>query len=224
MKFLTALEPISRETFSRFCRLLYDRHLVTGVGGNVSARTGKHFFMTPSGVSLRDIRPTIVVVVDQKGNVLSGEAPSRDMGLHLAVLRKRPDVNVVCHIHNAHIIAASAILAPGPDSLPPLTPGFVFYAHPLPMLPFMLPGSHELAEAAAKELSPRTRPALLLQNHGLITVGNNLPHAVNVAEEVEEAARILVLTRGTAKTIPEDQLSRIRGKRKADTPSNSRPQ
>jgi ribulose-5-phosphate 4-epimerase/fuculose-1-phosphate aldolase len=167
------------------------------------------------------MHPPVVVIVDKNGNVLSGEPPSKDMGLHLAVLQERPDVSVVCHIHNAYLVAASTMLSPGPDALPPLTPGFVFYAHPLPMLPFMLPGSQELAEAAAKELSSRKRNAVLLQSHGLISLGTSFAHAINVAEEIEEAARIFVLTRGTAKGIPQEQLSAIRGER--DTTSNRFP-
>lgn len=223
MKPTGGLRPVSQETFCAFCRLLYDRRLVTGVGGNVAARTGNHVFLTPSGVSLRDITPHLLVTVDALGTVRSGEAPTRDIQMHLGILKKRPDVDVICHVHNAHIIAASAMLDPGPDTLPPLTPGFVHYAYPLTMLPFMLPGSQKLAVAAANQLSSPNSNALLLQSHGLITVGHDFPYAVNVAEEIEEAARIFVLTGGRAKSIPREHLQGIRGEEKPPFQPRQRP-
>jgi len=131
--------------------------------------------------------------------------------MHLEVLRKKPDINVVCHVHGAYIIAASAMLSPGPSSLPPFTPGFVFYAYPLPMLPFIVPGTRELAEAVVEELSTRARGALLLQNHGLITIGRDFEETLNLAEEINEAAQIFVLGSAKAKTIPFNLLDKIRG-------------
>lgn len=202
---------VSQETFCRFCRLLYERHLVTGIGGNVAARMGKHILVTPSGVSLREIHPNTVVTVNEGGEILSGDAPTKDIQMHLGILKVRADVNIVCHVHGAFVIAASAMLTLGPDALPPLTPGFVFYAHPLPMLPFMLPGSAMLAQRVVEEFTPGDRSALLLQSHGLVTAGNDFSHAINVAEEIEEAARIWVLTGGKAKAIPQEHVKRIRG-------------
>lgn len=59
--------PPSKEEFCRFCHLLYERHLVAGVGGNVSARSNDHIFLTPSGFSLRDVDTETVIVVNGKG-------------------------------------------------------------------------------------------------------------------------------------------------------------
>ena len=101
------------------------------------------------------------------------------------------------------------MLKPGPDTLPPITPGFVYYAHPLPMVPFLVPGTQILAKTVAEKFSKRQRRAVLLQNHGLVTVGKDFQEALNVAEEVDEAARIYVLTGGKAKAIPSEDLSKI---------------
>jgi 3-dehydro-4-phosphotetronate decarboxylase len=199
----------SKETFCRFCHLLYDRHLVTGVGGNMAVRSGENILLTPSGYSLRDVEPDMVVTVDGEGLVIEGANPTKDAGMHLAVLRANPDLNVVFHVHGTYLVAASVMLEPGPDTLPPITPGFVYYAHPLPMVPFLVPGTQILADTVAEKISKRHCRAVLLQNHGLVTVGKNFEEALNVAEEVDEAARIFVLTRGKAKTIPLEDLSRI---------------
>jgi ribulose-5-phosphate 4-epimerase/fuculose-1-phosphate aldolase len=195
-----------KKDFCRFCRLLYERHLVSGVGGNMSARAGDNIFLTPSGYSLRDVEPDVVVKVSNSGEVLEGGTPTKDAGMHIGILRSRPSVNVVCHVHGAYIVAATTILEPGPDTLPPLTPGFTFYAYPIPMIPFLVPGTEMLAENVIRELSKEKCRALLLQNHGLVTVGKDFQAALNVAEEIDEAARIFILTGGKAKAIPSKDL------------------
>jgi L-fuculose-phosphate aldolase len=204
-------DQILKEDFCLFCRLLYDRHLVTGVGGNVSARIGDRFFITPSGHSLRGLNPARVVTLDQKGRVLEGGVPTKDFGVHMGILDIRPDINVVCHVHGAFIIAASTLMDPGPDALPPITPGFVYFAYPLAMTPFRVPGTKEFARDTTEQFSRSTCNALLLQNHGLVTVGGNFEEAMNIAEEIDEAASIYLLTNGKAKAISLADVRRIKG-------------
>ncbi len=192
---------MSREVFSHVCRLLYDRRLVTGAGGNVCMRDGDGSLITPSGWSLRDVTPESAVRIDAQGRSEGGLRPSKEASMHLEILRVRPDLNVVCHVHGIYIVAASAVLGPGDTSLPPLCPGFIYYAYPLPLLKFMLPGSPELCAAVADRMRAPGRNAVLLQNHGLVTAGPDWQTAVNVAEEVDEAAAIYVLTGGKARTV-----------------------
>lgn len=199
----------SKKTFCRFCHLLYDRHLVTGVGGNMAARSGENILLTPSGYSLREVKPDMVVTVNGEGIVIKGTNPTKDAAMHLGVLRARPDVNVVFHVHGAYIVSASVMLEPGPDTLPPLTPGFVYYAYPLSMVPFLVPGTQILAKTVAEKFSKRQCQAVLLQNHGLVTVGKDFQETLNVAEEIDEAARIFVLTDGKARTILLEDLDKI---------------
>jgi ribulose-5-phosphate 4-epimerase/fuculose-1-phosphate aldolase len=199
----------SKEDFCRFCHLLYDRHLVSGVGGNMAARAADTILLTPSGYSLRDVKSDMVAVLSNKGDVLQGMDPTKDADMHLNILRIRADVNVVCHVHGAFIIAASTLMEPGSNSLPPVTPGFVHYAYPLPMLPFMVPGTDKLARTVAKALSYKGSRAVLLQNHGLVTTGIDFEEALNIAEEIEEAARVVVLTEGKSRTIPAEEIDKI---------------
>ena len=203
-------DRISKEDFCLFCRLLYDRHLVTGVGGNVSARIGDKFFITPSGHSLRGLNPNLLVTLDKKGRVLEGAVPTKDVRVHMGILGIRPDINVVCHVHGAFIIAASALMEPGPDVLPPITPGFTYFAHPLTMVPFRVPGTEEFARTTTEQFSHPKCRALLLQNHGLMAVGENFEEAVNIAEEIDEAARIYLMTDGKAKAISLEDVRKIK--------------
>jgi ribulose-5-phosphate 4-epimerase/fuculose-1-phosphate aldolase len=206
---ITKAPVLSHEDFCAYCRLLYDRHLVTGVGGNLAVRSGERIFVTPSGYALRDIRPDIVVTLDPGGRVIEGGVPTKDLEMHLHVLRARRDAGAVCHVHGAHIIAVSAILPTGDSSLPPLTPGFVYYAYPLPHLPFLVPGSGNLAKRVAEALSGKKGKAVLLQNHGLVTIGRDFSEAMNVAEEIDEAARVYLLTEGKGTVIPPSDLDKI---------------
>lgn len=202
--------PLSKENFCFFCRTLYDRHLVTGVGGNLSIRVGEKIFITPSGYSLGDMVPDIVITMNSEGRVIEGGNPTKDVDVHLGVFSKRPEVNVVCHAHGAFIIAVTALLDPGPDSLPPITPGFVYFAYPLAMIPFMVPGSKEFERASTNHFSQSGSSALLLQNHGLITVGKNFQEALNIAEEIDEVARIYLLTGGKAKVLTDKDIGDIK--------------
>ena len=196
----------SREDFCRCCHLLYERRLVCGVGGNISARTGDNVFITPSGYSLRDIKPDMVTKLSKDGTILEGGTPTKDNEMHLGILRALPEINVVLHTHGSYITAATGLLKPGSDTLPPLTPGFVYYAHPLPMLPFFVPGTVVLANSVIKELSTNGRRAVLLQNHGLVSIGRDFQEATNIAEEIDEAARIFILTGGKASAIPPEDV------------------
>lgn len=203
----------SRKDFCEFCRLLYDRHLVTGVGGNVAARSGNRIFLTPTGCSLRALKPERIAVVNGEGRLLEGDPPTTESHIHMETLRARPDINVVIHLHGAYLIAVSTLLNPGPNALPPLTPGFVYYAYPLPMIPFMVPGTKKLSSSVSTELTIKKGCTVLLQNHGLITAGKDFSEALNIAEEIDEAARVYILTRGRATRISDKDIVKIKALR-----------
>lgn len=108
-----------------------------------------------------------------------------------------------------YLIAASTKMTPGNNSLPPITPGFCFFAYPLVMLPFYVPGTEELANVVANHFAETNAMALLLQNHGLITVGADMRQTLNITEEINEAAEVFVLSNGEVTTIPDEDIKRI---------------
>ncbi|MBN2063079.1 MAG: class II aldolase/adducin family protein [Deltaproteobacteria bacterium] len=203
-------EKTVKEEFSVFCKILYNRDLVCGVGGNVSVRFNDNIFITPSGYSLGAINPEVIVSVNMDGKVLEGGTPSMETGMHLGIFKTRAEVNTVCHVHGASLIAFSTLAAPGQDVLPPITPGFAYLAHPLAMLPFMVPGSETLSRAVKEIFSAPGCAALLLQNHGLVTVGKRFQEAINIAEEIDEAVRIWLFTGGKGSVIPDEAVARIK--------------
>jgi len=85
------------------------------------------------------------------------------------------------------------------------------------MIPFMVPGSPDLAKSVSEAFSGKDSYAVLLLNHGLITVGEDFNKALNIAEEVDEAARVYLLTGGRALPISSENIGHIKALRNLPT-------
>lgn len=166
---------------------LYQKGLVSAMGGNVSARLpGKNeFWITPSGVFKGDLHLDDLVKIDLKGNIVEGfMKPSIEWPMHAAVYKLRPDVNAVIHAHNP----ITTGLAMG--GIPPqmITVEAVVFLRKVPVVDFVFPGTDELAEHVAKAVKETAARALVLQNHGVLGLGYNLVEAESVVEVLEEVA------------------------------------
>ncbi len=206
----------------RYCQRLYERELVSSTGGNVSVRSDRgSILISPTGRALVDLLPGDFVEVSLAGEVVAGGRPSKELPFHLAAYRARPDVEAVIHGHCAYAVAASTLLPPDPvDSLPAYTAGYVMRVGRLPLLPYLPAGSVELSRAVAEVLTPSTR-AVLLQNHGFISVGPDLETAFNTADELLDALKVFVLSGGRARPLPESAREELLA-RVAAAPSPSR--
>lgn len=191
------------------CKFLYDRKLVTSTGGNVSARGAEGtVFITPSGESLGRLTAASMVKTDLQGKALEGGKPSKEVFMHCAVYRAREDITAVVHTHSAYAVVLSCIATPGEeDVLPAMTPGHVVKVGPLKLVKYFKPGSAGLAESVWK-LAGNSK-AILLQNHGLITFGKNMDEALNIAEDVEESAKIYILSGGKARRLTCDEVKEM---------------
>ncbi|GAA2856657.1 aldolase [Streptosporangium fragile] len=171
---------------------LFDRRLTHGRTGNLSARTGDGFLITPTGGSLRSLGE--LSLVSLTGKHLDGPKPSKEAFLHAALYRARPDAGAVVHLHSTYAVAVSCHDGLDPDDvLPPLTAYYVMRVGRLPLLPYHAPGDPALGPIA--ERAARTAHALLLANHGPIVAGPDLPAAADAIEELEETARLWLLLR-----------------------------
>ena len=191
----------------KYCGRLYDRGLVSSTGGNVSVRTGPtSILISPTGKALVDLTSEDFVEVTLDGEVAGRGRPSKELPFHLTAYRRRPDVHAVIHGHCAYAVAASTLLPVNPeDSLPAYTAGYVFRVGKLPLLPYLPAGSIELSEAVGAVLTP-TRKAILLQNHGFISVGPDLATAFETADELLDALTVFVVSSGRARPLPDDAL------------------
>ncbi|MEW5977480.1 MAG: class II aldolase/adducin family protein [Acidobacteriota bacterium] len=172
----------------------YDRGYAFGSTGNLSVRIGEHVWITPTGYSLRGLTAHSLSQIDLNGTRLNANAPSKEYPFHLAAYRHREDVNAIVHLHSTHSVALSCLASLNPqEPLPAITPYYFMRVAPLAVLPYLRPGSPELAHAVGQ--AAESHNCLLLRNHGLITLGTCLSEAIDRAEELEETARLRFLLR-----------------------------
>ncbi|MFV9672634.1 MAG: class II aldolase/adducin family protein [Acidimicrobiia bacterium] len=170
--------------------------LVAGSSGNISARVAgtELVAITPTDVRYSAIEPDDVVVVERSGEVVVGRhMPTSELPLHLAVYDARPDMSAIAHTHSPYATAFAVIREPIPLIS---NEGLGVRALEVEVAPFAIPGSRELADAVVAVLmrTPQTR-AVLLANHGLLTVGVDLETACNLAHSIELEARVCQLAR-----------------------------
>jgi ribulose-5-phosphate 4-epimerase/fuculose-1-phosphate aldolase len=175
-------------------RRLHRMGMVAGSGGNLSVKVGERIFITPTGLSFRDLNRPDIAEVGLDGRWLAGPLPSSEWRMHVGLLRLIPGIGAVCHVHGLYSIAFSILMGPGGDKLPQLTPGLVLLG-PVPILPQLPPGSGLLAEKVTSAIGAQGARAVLLENHGLVTVGKDLGKALDLAEEIEAGLRLWFLVR-----------------------------
>jgi ribulose-5-phosphate 4-epimerase/fuculose-1-phosphate aldolase len=176
------------EKIAKAGKELYDHGLVKGTSGNISARIpgGDAFLIKSSGARMGRLKPEELVLVDLEGNKISGElSVSAETPMHAAIYRARKDVQAVVHTHAA---TATAFGIAGKEILPLQIEMFMLLPNGVPIVPFKQPGSKALAEAVQKRIADYD--AVILENHGTVTVGSTLEAACSLNEMVEEAAKI----------------------------------
>jgi len=190
-------ETRAREEIADFGRMLYQRGLAHGSSGNLSARVPGGLLVTPTNTCLGRLDPARLSKLDLEGRVLSGDPPSKESLLHLALYRARDVSGGIVHLHCTHCVALSCRAdLPADDVLPPVTAYHVMRIGQLPRLPFYRPGDPALAAAVGASAS--LHHAMLLANHGPVVAGRTLAEAVYNAEELEESAKIFLLLEGRA--------------------------
>lgn len=182
--------------------------LVTMTSGNVSGRdpATNLVVIKPSGLSFAALTPANLVVVDLHGNVVEGKlAPSVDTPTHLVVYRARADVNGMVHTHSNYATSFAALGQPIPAVLTAMADEF---GGPIPCGPYCQIGEEQIGEAIVQHIGHS--PAILLQNHGVFTIGPTPQAALKAAVMCEDLAKTihLALLRGTPIPIPAEEVER----------------
>jgi 3-dehydro-4-phosphotetronate decarboxylase len=184
----------TREEICRLGRSMFARGLTFGASGNISVRTPTGFLMTPTGVALDRLDPERLCVLDDEGKHLSGDPPTKEAFLHLAMYRERPKSHAIVHLHSTHSVTVSCLADVDAENvLPPITAYYVMRVGVLPLIPYHPPGDPNLAEAVRKKAGKHH--AVLLANHGPVVAGTTLDAAGNAMEELEETAKLYLLLR-----------------------------
>ncbi len=187
-------ETALREAIVRHGRSMFERGLTVGSSGNISARLDDGWLMTPTNVALNRLDPARLAKLDDRGRFVSGDPPTKESFLHIAMCRERAAAKAVVHLHSTHSVAVSCLAGVNADDvLPPITAYYVMRVGTLPLVPYYPPGDPDLAEAVRK-LANR-HAAVLLANHGPVVAGSSLDAAVNAIEELEETAKLFLLLR-----------------------------
>ena len=129
--------------------------------------------------------------MDLQGTVLEGEAPSKEMGMHLVMYRARPQAGAVIHAHPTFSITHSSLVRQESDNvIPPYTAAFYVRAGRVPMIPYHPSGSHSLHLAVEAKASDYH--VLLLRQHGLLVAAAKMTEALGIVEEIEQCCQISV--------------------------------
>ncbi|ERP96420.1 aldolase [Labrenzia sp. C1B10] len=185
-----------REQICMLAKSLFDRGLTSGSTGNISARTDDGgLLVSPTGTSFGRLDPGKLSRFDAKGRLIGGDNPTKEMPLHSAFYETRSSTGGVVHLHSCHAVALSMMPDVDEDNfLPPLTPYGIMKLGRVKLLPFFLPGDPAMGEAI-RGLSGK-RSAVMLSNHGPVVAGKDVEAACNAIEELEDTARLTMMTRG----------------------------
>ena len=185
-----------REHICRFGRSLFERGLTPGSSGNISVRLDDGgWLVTPTNASLGFLDPARISRLDAAGQLLSGDAPTKEIPLHRALFDTRSGARAIVHLHSTHAVALSMLPEIDPKAaLPPMTPYYLMRAGQTALVPYYRPGDPAVADAI-KGLAGRYS-SVLLANHGPVVAGETLEAAVFATEELEETAKLYLLLRG----------------------------
>ena len=184
-----------RDEIAEFGRSVFDRGLTAGSSGNISARLEDGWLLTPTNACLGRLDPARISKLAWDGHLISGDPPSKEAPLHLAMYQERAAAGAVVHFHSTYSAAVSCMRnLPAESCLPPLTAYFVMKIGRHPLVPYHRPGDPRLG-AAIRALAARYG-AVLLANHGPVVSAASLEAAVYAIEELEETAKLFLLLKG----------------------------
>jgi L-fuculose-phosphate aldolase len=178
----------AKKDIIEMCRRIYQRGYVAANDGNVSVRVDdEHIVLTPTGMSKGFLQPADLCVVDIDGNKVAGRLnPSSESKMHLAIYRARRDVNAVVH---AHPPTATGFAVAGIPLTKCVLPEVIVSIGSIPIAEYATPGSEDLADVVVRYLNQYD--AILMENHGAITVGETVTNAHYKMETMEHFAKIM---------------------------------
>lgn len=189
-------DAILREQICQIAKSMFDRGLTCGSSGNISARTSDGgLLVTPTGSTMGRLDPARLSYFNADGRLVSGDKPTKEMSLHAAFYETRGQkVGAVVHLHSTHSVALSVLPDTDPDNmLPPITAYGVMRLGRVKLLPYYMPGDPAMGEAIRGLAGKRS--AVVLANHGPVVAGKDIEAAAFAMEELEETAKLTLLTR-----------------------------
>lgn len=209
-----AIERV-RADVARLHAQLTRYELVIWTGGNISGRVpgADLFVIKPSGVEYEDLAPDTMILCDLDGNVVAGtpgsdRSPSSDTAAHAYVYRNMPHIGGVVHTHSTYATAWAARGAAIPCVITGMADEF---GGEIPVGPFAIIGDDSIGRGIVQTLSGHRSRAVLMQNHGVFTIGKDAKDAVKAAVMCEDVARTIhiALQLGKPIPIPQDKIDAL---------------
>jgi 3-dehydro-4-phosphotetronate decarboxylase len=184
-----------RADLVRFGKSLFDRGLTPGSSGNISVRLDDGWLFTPTNSCLGFLEADRLSKLDHNGQHITGDLPTKELSLHFAFYQARATAKAVVHLHSTYATLLSCLADTNPDdAIPPITPYVVMRVGRVPVVPYTKPGDAGVAPLILAKAPDY--PAVLLANHGPVVAGLSLESAVYAMEELEETAKLVVLSKG----------------------------
>ena len=207
-----------RHEICRIGRSLFERGLVHASAGNISVRLPEPhgFLITPTDACLGFLQPDQLAHADATGQPSSGPRASKTLALHQSIYAAEPEANCVIHSHSSHLVALTLGGVWHVDSvLPPITPYFVMKVGRVPLIPYHRPGDPAVAAlvaAAIEAARARGAPirAVLLDRLGPNVWHDSPANAMAALEELEETARLWLMTRPKPAPLSDAQIDELR--------------
>ena len=203
-----------REEICRVGASLYARGYVHATAGNISVRTDDGYLITPTDACLGHLDPAKLALVNAAGEQVSGDKASKTLTLHRRIYQSDAQARCVIHTHSTHLVALTlAGVWSEDDIMPPITPYFVMKVGHVPLIPYHRPGDPAVGALVAARIHVMQARGTPLRAVMLDRLGPNVWHqtpaqASAVLEELEETARLYLLTRPAALTSTQlDELS-----------------
>ena len=198
-----------RQALCKVGALCYQKSLIVGADGNLSARMQDGtILITPAGAMKGFLEPQHIAHIDMEGKVVDGgPGPSTEVGIHLISYRERPDMKAMVHAHPPHAVALTIAEV---DMQLPIIPEIIVTIGGIPTAPFGTPGTEELPESIREIV--RCSDTLIMKNHGAVCLGSNLMDAFKKLDMVEHTARILWLAhvvRGGLSPLPPEAVEKL---------------
>lgn len=179
-------------------RRLWQRGLIGGNEGNISVLVSKGVVLcTPSGLSKGHMKPDDLVTIDLDGRPQGSGKPSSEIKIHLEAYKKRHDCRAVVHAHPPTALGFTVAGLEIPDNI---LPEAAVVLGRVPVVPFAMPGTQDLADAITPYLEDHK--TLLLAHHGAMVLGKDVFDACYRMECLENVCKVLMTARLLGETRP----------------------
>lgn len=207
-----------RDEIVRVGRSLFERGYVHATAGNISVRLegDAGYLITPTDACLGFLQPDRLAHVAPDGTQLAGDRASKTLALHRRIYDADPEARCIIHTHGTHLVALTlAGVWSDHDILPPLTPYYVMKVGHVPLIPYHRPGDPAAAARVAERIEQSRARGMPIRAVMMDRLGPNVWHespaaAMAVLEELEETARLWLMTHPKPQPLTEDRIDELR--------------